>query len=333
MNYALIDKPDSRKQHKEPIVRIGGLSIAIGMLIGVFFSYLFGFIDIGSTNDFSLIFILSLLMFLLGILEDIYSLSFYKRLFFQVLIALIAWIEGLSLTELDFGGILINFPIIELSVFSSLLITIICIVGTINAFNWLDGLDGLLSGIVTITTFVYSLMSIISGVGSEQFLIFALLGSIIGFLYFNFNPAKIFMGDSGSYLIGSIIALYSIHLYNFHPKENFYSLNLLTIFLILFVPLFDMTYVVLNRIIKNKLPFFPDRQHIHHRILRAGFTHRETVLFCYLISFFFTSIAFFSFFKQFRIYIILPSIFLNLFFIKSHLDKFIFISKKLFKLK
>ena len=126
------------------------------------------------------------------------------------------------------------------------------------------------------------------------------------------------MGDGGSYFLGSFIALYSIDLYNLNFFEKDFSINLFFLFLILFVPIVDMVYVVFSRVLKGKLPFLPDRRHLHHRLLRSGLGHKDSVVFCYLMSFFFTSISLGYLYPKYRFMILFSSIFFNICFIKKH---------------
>ena len=286
LKFSIVDKPDSRKQHDKPIVRIGGLAIIIGVLFTNLICTKFGLINQESILKIDYVLAISSMLFILGFVDDFVTLTFSKRLFFQFLISIFAFSENIRFLKIDLNWLIPNIQIIELPYFLSLIITLIWIVGIINAFNWLDGLDGLASGLAAITCLGLGFASFGFNPDDNFLLIFMLCGSCLGFLYHNFNPAKIFMGDGGSYFIGSFIGLYSINLYNLNFSDKNFSINLFALFLILFVPIVDMVYVVFSRVLKGKLPFLPDRRHLHHRLLRSGFDHRDSVVFCYLMSFF-----------------------------------------------
>jgi len=327
--FSLFDKPNNRKQHEIPIVRVGGLAIMLAIFSSITLTSIFGLFDINIGKDIVLIFIFSSLLFLIGFLDDLFSISFLKKLICQILVASFAWKVGLRINEIDLLWLNPEFMNLKISPFFSLLLTNIWVVGIINAFNWLDGLDGLATGITLITSIGLMFVSFsINNIGDALFLIFSLIGSCLGFLIFNYNPAKIFMGDGGSYLMGSLMAFISIFIYNSDLIYGSSSLDLITLMLIFFVPLFDMTYVVFHRIASGKLPFLPDRQHIHHRLLRIGFSHQDTVIFCYLISIFFVFIALGNTYTHYRYYLLLISLIINVSFINKHKNKFLKFYKK-----
>ena len=329
LKFSLFDKPNNRKQHETPIVRVGGLAIMVAILFSITFSSLFGLFQISYSKDFPLIFVCSSLLFLIGFLDDIFSISFLKRLLCQILVVSYAWKAGLRINEIDLLWLNPEFMNLNFSPFFSFFITNIWVVGIINAFNWLDGLDGLATGITLFTSLGFMFASFSIDFGNVAFLLFSLIGACIGFLIYNYNPAKIFMGDGGSYLLGSLMAFISVYIYNSGLNNGSASISLLTLILILFVPLFDMTYVVLHRIVNGKLPFLPDRQHIHHRLLRIGFNHQDTVIFCYLISIFFICIALGNLYTDIRNYLYLVTTIVNIYFIYKHKKKFLKILQKI----
>jgi len=162
----------------------------------------------------------------------------------------------------------------------SLAATVIWLVGITNAINWLDGLDGLAAGVagiaaVGLVSVSFSLHQVAAG-----FLAAALAGCCLGFLPHNFNPARIFMGDGGSYFIGFTLAAISI----VGPAKGLTTVSLLLPLLILSLPLADMSAVIMGRLREGRSPFYPDRRHLHHRLLRAGFSHRKTVLLIYVFT-------------------------------------------------
>jgi UDP-N-acetylmuramyl pentapeptide phosphotransferase/UDP-N-acetylglucosamine-1-phosphate transferase len=162
----------------------------------------------------------------------------------------------------------------------SLLATVVWLVGITNAINWLDGLDGLAAGVagiaaVGLVSVSFSLHQVAAG-----FLAAALAGCCLGFLRHNFNPARIFMGDGGSYFLGFTLAAVSI----VGPAKGLTTVSLLLPLLILSLPLADMSAVIMGRLREGRSPFYPDRRHLHHRLLRAGFSHRRTVLLIYVFT-------------------------------------------------
>ena len=290
----LVDKPNKRKQHNTPIVRIGGIAIYLGIFIPSFFVVNFNLVDYESRNFLNSLLISSSLLFLLGIYDDVFTLSFAKRLFFQYFIASYLWIHGLQFNTINLNLIYPNLDPIQIPIFLSYLITIFWIVGIINAINWLDGLDGLAAGLSIISSLGLILVATIVGNNNNSFILISLVGSCLAFLIYNFYPAKIFMGDSGSYLIGIILAIYTIYLDKILLDSSIFLISFLPQILILFVPIVDMSYVIFIRLANGNSPFYPDRNHLHHRLIKTGLSHKKTVLTCYGISICFLSIFLFS---------------------------------------
>ena len=331
--YLLVDTPNKRKQHSKLIVRIGGLSIFIGLLSPFLLFFIFGLIKPESSPVILTILFGSFLMFLIGFIDDIFSMSFSKRLILQLFVSSLIWSQGLKINEIYLSWLIPNLNNIEISPFLDLLITNIWVVGIINAMNWLDGLDGLASGINLICGVGFSIASLSMGIYNESFLMIALSGACLGFLLHNSYPAKIFMGDGGSYLLGSLIAFFSLYLYQIDLNSDNKLIDPLSITLFMLLPLIDMVYVIFSRILNGALPFFPDRRHLHHRLMYIGFNHTDTVHFCYLISFFFASISLGNLYPNFRFYFIFLSLLLNAYFVKLHFKKFNFMLEKIFKNK
>ena len=331
--YLLVDKPNKRKQHSKLIVRIGGLSILVGLLSPFVLFFIFGLIKLESSQLILTILLGSSLMFLIGFIDDIFSISFSKRLILQIFVSSLIWSQGLKINEIYLNWLIPGLNNIEIYPFLDLLITNIWVVGIINAINWLDGLDGLASGINLICGLGFSIASLSIGIYNESFLTIALAGACLGFLRYNSHPAKIFMGDGGSYLLGSLIAFYSLFLYRIDLNAGNTLIDPLSITLFMLLPLLDMVYVIFTRLLNGALPFLPDRRHIHHRLMQIGFNHKDTVNFCYLISIFFASISLGKIYTNFNFYFIFLSLLLNVYFIKIHFKKFIFIIKKVLKIK
>ena len=298
LRYGAIDNPSSRKQHTTPIVRLGG----VAMIIGLFFAwFLFGIIGKENNldplnNHFVLVIILgSLTFFLIGLADDFFKISPFFRLGLQAIASFFVSTQGLGIKALDLSFISPDLSIIVLpSVFSTLL-TVIWFTGITNSINWLDGLDGLAAGFAVIAFGFFHYLSSSNLHEAFSFLVSALIGSSLGFLTQNSYPARILMGDSGSYLLGFNLAALSILGFTSnisYPFNSYSSFNIIIPTLIMIVPAFDMVLVILLRLSNGRSPFYPDRSHLHHRILNLGFSHQQTVFFAYLLSLLFGFIAF-----------------------------------------
>ncbi len=297
--FKIFDSPSPRKIHHKPIPRLGGVAIIISFLIVIiayslasnrleFSPFHIAFIDkriIGVLGGL-------LILAIVGIYDDIRGVGPISKLFWQIVAASMVVVGGLTITflRLPFGFHLdlttIQFPIEIFSVNLTVvlwgdLLTIFWIVLLVNTFNFLDGLDGLASGIAGITAMVIFFLSLALGQDANALLAVLIAGVAIGFLPWNFNPARIFLGDSGSMSLGFLIAVLSI----------ISGGKLATAFLVLGIPVLDVGWVVVRRIFAGKSPFVADRKHLHHRLLTAGLSQRQAVILLYLISIVFGSIG------------------------------------------
>ncbi|MCR8538808.1 MAG: undecaprenyl/decaprenyl-phosphate alpha-N-acetylglucosaminyl 1-phosphate transferase [Prochlorococcus marinus CUG1439] len=277
----IIDIPNKRKQHKIKLTRFGGISIFFGLFLPLIIKYILDIDIIDFQNEkFLLPFIVSIsAFFCLGIVEDIYVLKPLVKLIFQILIAMYSFFNGIRIHNIDISFLGLTSNTIDFGVILSFIITLIWIVGITNAFNWLDGLDGLLSGI----TIIYCLALIFLNKDVNLFLSFislSLIGSCIGFLRYNFYPAKMLMGDSGSFLLGSFLGLSSLIVFGNNVDKT--SLNLPILFYL--YPIADMVSVLISRLSKGNSLLLPDRSHLHYRLNDLGFSHKKTVLFVYAIT-------------------------------------------------
>ena len=325
--FKLIDNPNKRKLHKIPTVRVGGLSIGISFFTSLYFVIPKNFLYKYPFDDFLSLIIAIFLMFLLGVVDDAFDLSSMKRLFIQSLIA--GYIYFFSS---DFR-LFLNMPFFSeiqnltfLSQILNLILNIILIVGFTNAFNWIDGLDGQACGYSILALLGFAAIYFSLEPTASLVFILILLGSCLPFMIFNFHPAKIFMGDGGSYLLGITIALIGIRTHNLLLEEFSFLTSLIVPFLILFLPILDMCRVIINRIISGRSPFDPDRGHIHHRLLNEGVSSKKTVLTFYLLSSWFISISLLIFFREVGIIYFAISCFLNLVFLNKNpkIKNFIF---------
>ena len=307
LKFNLVDKPEERKQHKKNIVRIGGLGIFLGIYFALFLLLKFNLVDIGNNNLLQPVLYIAPLFFLLGFIDDIKYLSPFSRLLFQFFLSIFVWSKGIQINTIILQ-IFDEIISIDLNTTTSLLITVFWIAGMINAINWMDGLDGLAAGIVSISSVGLIIIGIFNGNSDSVFLLITILGACFAFLIYNMYPAKILMGDGGSYLLGFFAASLSIYFPHNNINE-FKSLDfsILLIFLIFIVPLLDMLVVILSRIKGGKSIFLPDRSHIHHRLIDLGFSHENTVLIIFSISQFFVSVAIALFISNYQYYLMFAS--------------------------
>lgn len=261
------DQPDQRKVHTGAMARLGGISI--------YAAFLAGLVILQPENAYlPYILAASAIIIVTGVLDDITELSAKWKLLGQIAAAVIVISGGVHIDfiNLPFGGQL------ELGLLS-IPITLLWIIGITNAINLIDGLDGLAAGVSSIVLATISILAIIQG---DIFIVamgIALLGGTLGFLVHNFNPAKIFMGDTGALFLGFMIAV--ISLLGF---KNVTVFSLIVPIIILAVPISDTFFAIIRRIVHRKPLSLADKSHLHHCLLNLGYTHKQTVLMIYAIS-------------------------------------------------
>lgn len=262
----LVDLPNERKIHKIPVSRLGGVAIWASTML-TFLSLVFlSYYPYGSL--LSGILLGSSLMFLLGLVDDIYNLDAKFKLFLQLSIATIVYLLGVKIHSIPFfGGIDLGFW--------SYPITLLWIVGISNAVNFIDGVDGLAGSVITVNSITLAIIAVAMTPSNPIIALigFILAGSMLAFLTYNFNPAKIFMGDSGALFSGFLLAAISIT-----GVMKAATLTILLPFVVLAVPIMDIVFSSTRRICKGKSPFVADAEHIHHKLLHAGFSQKKTVL-------------------------------------------------------
>ena len=264
-----LDIPDARKVHTKPIPRLGGLGIFVGFLIGYM---IFG----KSTVQMNSILIGSFIIVLTGMIDDIKPISAKAKLIGQIFAScVIVFYGNILLNNITVLGFDINFGILAYP------ITILFIVACTNIINLIDGLDGLAGGISSIFYISTIVICFFQSRFQELELILALimLGSTLGFLIHNFHPAKIFAGDSGALFMGFTIAVISL--------LGFKTTAITSVFIplmILAVPILDTLFAIIRRILKHQKISTPDKQHLHHQLLKMKFSHRNTVLIIYAIN-------------------------------------------------
>ena len=262
----LVDLPNARKIHTTPISRIGGVAIWTSTMLSFLSLVFLSYYPYGSL--LSGILLGSSLMFLLGLVDDIYNLDAKFKLFIQISIATLVYLLGVQIDSVPFfGGIDLGFW--------SYPITILWIVGISNALNFIDGVDGLAGSVTTVNAITLAIIAVAMTPPNpiSALIGFILAGSMLAFLTYNFNPAKIFMGDSGALFSGFLLATISIT-----GVMKAATLAILLPFLVLAVPIMDITFSSLRRIAKGKSPFVADAEHIHHKLLHAGFSQKKTVM-------------------------------------------------------
>lgn len=266
------DIPNDRKIHKFPIPRIGGIAIWLAFILAIsILSYFYG----NQLNDNALDGILlgGSIIFFVGLLDDLYNLSPYLKLFGQLLATLVAFQLGVQVIALD-----LPFSKILLLQSLSLPITLIWMIGISNAMNFIDGVDGLAGGVSLISALTLSVVALNMHEPVPALLAICLAGSALGFLNLNFYPARIFMGDSGSLFCGFVLACIAVT-----GVLKTLTMTMLLPVIILTVPIMDMTYSTLRRLWKFQSPFVADSDHLHHKLLKAGFSQIWVVVAMYSI--------------------------------------------------
>ncbi|MFQ5334839.1 MAG: glycosyltransferase family 4 protein, partial [Flavobacteriales bacterium] len=286
----LVDKPGNlRKLHMRSIPTIGGIIIFAGTLFSYFLWYPFNDIHeydhlIEAINDFKYIGAAMLILFFVGVKDDIIGTAPVKKLVGHLIVAFIlVFMANIRITSMH--GL---FGITDINLWSSIFLSLFTYTVIVNAFNLIDGVDGLAPGVGAIVCIAFGIWFYLAGGIDNACLSFALAGSLIAFLFFNFSPARIFMGDSGALIVGLIISVLSIKLVEFDKGELPVYLKGISrpVFAmsVLVYPLVDTMRIFTYRAIKGISPFKADNNHIHHRLINIGCTHRWTVVIIYLYT-------------------------------------------------
>lgn len=274
-----VDVPkDNRRMHKRPIPRLGGLAIIFGFMISALtFLSFFGQLTKGIMS----IMIGAMIIAAMGIVDDVKALDAKPKFLIQIAAALIVVLWGEVRIEIFTNPIIWSgIPYVVLPYWLSVIISVIWIVFITNAVNFIDGLDGLAAGVSAIMTVSLVFIAARMGEFSEAIIGTALMGACFGFLPYNFNPAKIFMGDTGSTFLGFILATMSIQ----NVFKSYAVISFAVPLLILGLPLFDAVFAMIRRILKGQSPMKADRGHLHHRLIDMGFSQKQTVFILYAIS-------------------------------------------------
>lgn len=266
-----VDVPrDSRRMHKTPIPRLGGLAIFLGFLVSI--------LIFGRTGpQMAAILVGAILLVALGMVDDVVALKPGIKFLGQIVAALIPTLAGVVITRFTnpfSAGGYFNLEIFSIPV------TILWIVGITNAVNFIDGLDGLACGVSAIATVTMFVIAVLYSEYQIALMMAALAGACLGFLPYNMNPAKIFMGDTGSMFLGYILAVTSIQgLFKFYAVISF-----AVPFILLGLPIFDTAFAIIRRLAHGQSPLQADRGHVHHRLIDLGFDQKQSVAILYAFS-------------------------------------------------
>lgn len=273
-----VDVPkDNRRMHKKPIPYLGGVAIYIAVVVGILV-----FMPLKNTATVAIL-IGGTIIMISGLIDDFMDLSPKAKLLFQVIAGIILILGGIEIETLTYplptaeGVSLINLGLLGVPV------TLFWVVGITNTINLIDGLDGLSAGVTTISSL--TLMVVAHKLGDFETVIIAgiIAGGCLGFLPYNFNPASIFMGDAGALFLGFMLAGISIE----GVMKSAATIAVVVPILILGIPVFDTTFAIFRRLAKGQHPMQADKGHLHHRLLRRGYSVKSTVLILYSISIFF----------------------------------------------
>jgi len=263
-----VDRPDNRKVHKKIMPRLGGLAIYIAFMIGCVAS-------MEITWDIFGILLGGTLIVALGVADDVYQLPAKVKLLGQIVAACVLVIFDIRIEWVNnpLGG---YFYLDMLSI----PFTIFWVISFTNVVNLIDGLDGLAAGVSAIASLTVILVAVQMGYFHVAILTAALAGAIIGFIRYNFNPATIFMGDTGSMFIGYMLAAISVY----GAVKTAATIALIVPAIALGLPILDTAFAIMRRYVNGRPIFQPDKGHLHHRLLATGMSHKETVLFMYGIT-------------------------------------------------
>ncbi|HBG07017.1 MAG: hypothetical protein A2075_16475 [Geobacteraceae bacterium GWC2_58_44] len=276
----MLDLPDERKVHRHAVPRLGGIAICMAFLFTLLL-----YVDLSRGMRGILAGVM--IIFAIGVVDDFYGISPLRKLFGQICAVLSTMAVGnLYITNL---GDLFGMGEIVLPLWLAIPFTVVAIVGVVNSFNLIDGLDGLAGGISAITLVAFGVLAFRSGNVEVQILCVALLGAMLGFLKYNVFPARIFMGDAGSLVIGFVIGFLALSLTQGSAGE----VQPVVPLLVVGVPVADALWVMVSRLCAGQSPFAADRSHVHHKFLALGFEHCQTVIAICGISLFWAATALF----------------------------------------
>ena len=262
----ILDHPNIRKVHKIPIPSIGGISIVFSFYLGIFLVFGFSFI--------TFIFIIpSIFIVIAGILDDVLLVNPIIKLLLQ-------FIASIIFIFLNHDNIFVFLNFQGYLFFLNYISILIWLIGTSNAVNLIDGLDGLAAGVSFISSLTLGIICLLTANNNYAIISFLLSFSILGFIKYNFYPAKIFMGDTGALFLGFILGELSI----LGTLKGATFISFILPVLILGIPIFDTFWSIVRRLVSKDSIINADKKHLHHRLIKIGFTHKQTVLFIYYLS-------------------------------------------------
>ena len=277
VRFNLVDKPNERKVHKVPISRLGGLGIVLGTLASVPLWFLKG-------DPVLLMHLLAgmVILIIIGVVDDIRELPPKIKFLGQVVAALLMAHAGLLIDNL-FG----IFGIEELPIVLQYILTVFIVAGIINAFNLIDGIDGLAGGLALIDMIGFFIIFLIADQLGAALIVAAAGGGLLAFLKYNYHPAMIFMGDTGSMILGYLLSAVGIITLTISRNDTphfTYSESAIMVFSIFILPVYDTLRVFGGRVINKKSPFSPDKTHIHHLLMKTGFNHPKSAKILYFAN-------------------------------------------------
>lgn len=281
--WNLYEETNERKRHNGKIPSMGGISIFAGFFLSAII-----FIPVNVIYNFNILYGALFLLFLTGFFDDLMDLTPLKKVALQFVASALVIAAGYRV-ESAFGFLAIG----ELPLLISHAVTVFFIVVITNALNLIDGLDGLAGSLTLITSLIFGILFYQIGDVQMTLLSMSVCGAVFGFLFYNFHPAKIFMGDTGSLVLGFLLSIQAIALMQHYSQDvnGIPELSPVVILAALFVPAYDVLRVSVIRILTGYSPFHPDRNHVHHMILGQGFGKRMTTLMITGFNLFFVSIA------------------------------------------
>lgn len=285
-----VDIPDERKIHKKPIPRIGGIAILIAAsvpLLGLaFWSNRLSRMFLQDTNLIWSLIGGGGIIAVVGVLDDLFNIRARYKLLGQIGAGLIVFTFGMKIScvSLPFLGVLC-FP-----EWLSLVITVFWVTLVINAINLIDGMDGLAGSVVTLAGVSLFIMSLMEGNLLAALLLISFVGGTIGFLVYNLNPASVFLGDTGSMSLGFVLSLTAIH----SSQKSYTIFSMIAAIMVLGLPIFDLAMAIVRRFLSGKPIFGADQYHIHHILLRKGFSQKQSVLLLFTFALVLESLAFLS---------------------------------------
>ena len=284
----LVDKTESRKIHEREVPTMGGA--------GFFAAFIVTLLLLGSYEQLAAhrVELLTIsVMFVVGLRDDLIELKAISKLIAQLVPAFLL----IYLTNLVFPSLYNFLGVNYLPYWQGVALSLLTIIGLTNSFNLIDGLDGLAGSLALLASLVFGTWFYFQGIEYYSFIAFAFVGSLVGFIYYNWQPAKIFMGDTGALVVGFILSILSIRFVEYNallPEGAFLKFNsgITMAVSVMIVPIFDTLRIIVVRLLKRKSPFTADKNHTHHILLRLGFTHAQTTLLLVAVNIAFIVVAF-----------------------------------------